>query len=303
MAFLVLIVMERFTSFHFVAVIVSLLLVRGRAQRYEPVEVNYLGGQQRLSRGDEWDFYFCCNAEGPNLQWVINETGFMVFYPGELNNIFGERTETFNYTSTLLSSKQEVGTGNHHLDSILIVSVLGNITVEVQCVSGTNRNFSNNRKRLNSHSKLNSSSDVVLFKLWERPIVRSLDNAFTNTSCFLCGSDFNSQTWQTNEKDQLGLDSMLSLRNQFSIPPAAVHFVRLRTILFAKSPKQLVSIFLVTDSSVSSVSCSAGGTSVHLSVEDTNPAEIEGTNPGDLNLMDTQQIFETITSKWCQFHL
>ena len=303
MAVLVLIVIERFISPHFVAVIVSLLVVRGCAQLYEPVEVDYLGGEQRLRRGDEWDFYYCCNAEGPSLQWVINETGYRVFHPGELHRIIGEPTETFNYTSTLLSSKQAVGTGNYHLDSILIVSVLGNITVEVQCVSGTNRNFANNRKRLNSNLRSNSSSDVVLFKLWERPIVRSLDNAFANTSCFLCGGDFSSQTWQTNEKDQLGLDTMFSLPKQLSIPSTADRFVRLRTILFAKFPTQLVSIFLVTDSSVSSVSCSAGGTSVHLSVEDTNPAEIEGTNPGDVDLMDTQHIFETITtSKWCQFH-
>ena len=57
--------------------------------------------------------------------------------------------------------------------------------------------------------------------------------------------------------------------------------MRLQRVLFPESPKQLVSIFLDADSSVSSVLCSAGGTSVHLSVEDTNSAEIEGTNPGE----------------------
>ena len=41
-----------------------------------PVSLVYLEGHPRLIRGNEWDFYFSCNVEGPNMQWVINGSNY-----------------------------------------------------------------------------------------------------------------------------------------------------------------------------------------------------------------------------------
>ena len=64
--------------------------------------------------------------------------------------------------------------------SFLSLMSLSHLAVRVQV----------DRKRLNS---INSSSDVVSVQLLER---RGVGLSIINTSCFLCGGDLNSQTWQ-----------------------------------------------------------------------------------------------------------
>ena len=257
----------------------------------------------RFTGTSTYDFYFSCSVRGPNLQWVINGTGYALYHPGQLPITLPVRRESlannFNYTSTLLSSTVD---GDHQqLDSVLFVSVQDNITINVGCVSDTGSNISSNREVPESQSeyKQATSSDghISMFQLWEGPVVT---NGGDNTRCFMCGVDFSNQFWETSNKDQLTFDSEFPLGSESNLPSIDGSILRLQTILLAQSPK-LVSLFLVTDSTVVNVTCNAGGMSLSStqlrSVPDTSTGEdiTDPTIPDvtTTDLVGLQRTFET----------
>ena len=224
--------------------------------------LDYLGGSQRLGEGNYWDYYFSCNIQGPNLQWVINGTGYGTYLPGQFDIVFQGSLPTLNYTSFLLSSR----TVNrvHLLDSIVIVSVEDNINISVGCVSDVGSDVSSNRDPINNNLMQAQSSDnaIRLFQLWNRIVIQGGNVDVDNTRCFMCGVDSSILSWVINNESSFAFDTQNEIGATFHLLSTDKYFLRLQTILFASSPKRLVSIFLLTDSSVSNILCSAGGISL-----------------------------------------
>ena len=267
------------------------------------MNLDYLGGDFTEASGT-YDFYFCCNVEGPNLQWVINETGYALYLPGQLltHPVRRESLSNFNYTSTLLSST--VAGVHQRLDSVLFVSVQGNITINVGCVSDVGSNISSNRETEvpNKLLQANSSDGLIsisMFRLWDDQIVGDTNDS---TRCFMCEVNFSSQLWETDNNDQLTFDTGFPLGSESNLPSIDNNFLRLQTVLYARSPK-LVSIFLVTDSTVGIVTCNAGGLSLSSAelrnVTDTSTgADIADPTTPDVtttDLVGSQHTFETTT--------
>ena len=219
--------------------------------------LDYIGGQQRLNEGNKWDFYFYCNIKGPSMQWVINETGYHAILPIDFDTVYRDSSlPNLNYTTTLLSSR----TVNrvHHLDAILIVSVEDNITVNVDCVSDSGGSDSSSNREISANQLKQAQSPynkVQMFLVWNKTVVQGTN---ISTKCFMCGVDFSHQIWETSNNDILKLNTELPLGSEFSRVSADNNFLRLQAIYIAQSPKQLVSIIFVTDSSVAKVSCKAG---------------------------------------------
>ena len=280
-----------------------------------PVSLVYLEGHPRLSRGNEWDFYFVCNVQGPDMQWVINGTNYGSFFPGQLQVVGRESLPDFNYTTTLLSSRT-IGAGVHQLDSILIVSVVGNITIDVGCVSDTGSDFSNNRKTSTSQVLQTpfQSPVIRMVQLWKGDVVQGEGN--TTTTCLLCEVNYSNQFWETSNGNLFGFDNQNNIGSALSLPSTNNIFMRLQTILIDKPPQRLISIFLLSDSSVSHVNCSANGNSVssaQLSRIQNTSGNMDLTTPDvttpdvttpDVTapIVDTKHTFEAATEgKLCQF--
>ena len=128
--------------------------------------IRYLLGVQRLSERNVKDFYFICNVAGPNMQWKINGTGYGFFLPGELQVVHQESLPNFNYTATLLSSIKVDGI--HHLDSVIIVSVVDNNIINVGCSSDTGSAFSRSSDPIGNNLMLAEAPDdtIRLWQLW-----------------------------------------------------------------------------------------------------------------------------------------
>ena len=261
----------------------------------KPVNLEYLGRHERHSQGNERDLYFCCNVQGPSMLWTINGISYGSFMPTELAVVHRESLPNFNYTTTLLSSRTDAGV--HQLDSVMIVSVEGNITINVGCVSDTGSDFSNNTAKstmqlLQANSSESPAPVIQMFQLWQRSVIRN-DN--TNTTCLMCEVIFRNQFWWTNKGDVLGFDSEHSIGSEFHLPSTDNNFLRLQTILIALPPGRLISIFLLTDSSVSNVTCNAGDISVSSaelrSVHPTTPDVT--TSDVTTAIVDAKHTFET----------
>ena len=227
------------------------------------VKIKYLQGQARLNdRSCGWDFLFTCSVNGAYLVWVVNDTGLRVIHQGQVPIVFNEALLDFNYTSTVLSSRAE---GGGLLVSILMVSVSSNTNINVRCVSDNGSDVTSNRAMTgNTVLQRNSENGVVSMNhLWEdRHLVQG---ANSTTTCYICGVNSDHLIWETNTKDHLGLISEFNLGKQVTFRAADENSLRLQTIFFARSPKNIVALFLVMDSSVSEVSCRTGSTIVSSS--------------------------------------
>ena len=239
------------------------------------VKIQYLQGQARLNDiSCGWDFLFSCSVNGTYLIWVVNNTGLKAINPGPVPMVFNETLPAFNYTSTVLSSSAEAG-----LVSILMVSVTSNATMNVRCLSNAGSNVTSNREMtINPVLQQDSKNGIVsMNRLWNRHLV---EGANSNTTCYMCGVISDHLIWGTNTGEQLLLISKFNLGKQVTFRAADDNSLRLQTIFFARSPKQIVALLLVMDSSVYEVSCRAGNTTVTLSElrnEPTNPTSMPNT--------------------------
>ena len=220
------------------------------------VRIKYLQGQARLSdHSCGWDFLFTCSVKGAYLIWVVNNTGLRAIYPGPVPMVFNETLPAFNYTSTVLSSRPETG---GQLVSILMVSVSSNVTINVDCHSEAGSNVISNRA--GTGNPVLERNGVAMNRLWED---QHLDEgANSNTTCYMCGVNSSHLIWGTNTEEQLLLISEFNLGKQITFRAADDNSLRLQTIFFARSPTNIVALFLVMDSSVSEVSCRTGSTVV-----------------------------------------
>ena len=266
----------------------------------ERVDTVYLGGHQRFSEGNKWDFYFCCNVQGPNMQWTINGSDYGLFLPEELQQVRRESLPNFNYTTTLLSSRTTEA-GVYQLDSVMIVSVADDIALNVGCVSDTGSDLASNREISTNQLKQLQFPMIRIVQLWAGTIIQG---GGTSTTCLLCEVDYSTQFWETNNGDSLGFDSYSDIGSESSLLSTDESFLRLQTILIDQPPQRLVSILLLSDSSVSNVTCFANGyslNSAHLrSVPDTSDI-IDVTTPDVTTsdvataIVDTKHTFETAT--------
>ena len=221
------------------------------------VRLEYLHGQARLNNHScGWDFLFTCSVTGTFQEWYVNDTSLPVIYPGPVPMVSNKDLSAFNYTSTVLSSSVEAG---GQLASILMVSVSSNVTLNVRCVTDTGSDVTSNRVMTSDTAlQLNSDNGIVTMnRLWEN---RHLVQGAT-TTCYMCGVNFDYLMWQAHT-DQLLLISEFNLGKQVTLRAADDNSLRLQTIFFARSPKEIVALFLVMDSSVGEISCRAGNTVV-----------------------------------------
>jgi len=231
--------------------------------------------------GADWALFFRCNVKGLHMQWFINETGYGVFQPGQLRTVHRESLPAFTYTATLLGSSS-IMSGIHQLDSIMMVLVQNPATtINVGCASDTDSEVSSyinpsNKNKMQNDASLPSDTArdgmIQLSKLWNRQIV-SREDAISNTTCFMCKVNFTSQIWETSNENQLGFDSGNSVGSERSLLSVDEGLLPLQAILIDLSSDRLVSIFFLTDSSVSNVSCNADGTSVSLAQHDSSVDE------------------------------
>jgi len=239
------------------------------------VNVQYLHGGARFDDRNVWDFFFSCNVNGSNLIWVVNGIGVGEFLPEQLGTVHMESLSTFNYTSTLLSSRPM--TADNQLNSIIVVSVPSNSTMTVECASDTGSDTTNNNRNVVPPPSNGNNSLIKLVQLWGDGIVSDS----LRTQCFMCGVSSADQLWETNTNDQFALDTGFQLGSQDNVPSVDNDLLRLQTIYFAVSPLQLVSILLVTDSSFTDVTCSGGGiseNSAHLGTTDMDTSVASATS-------------------------
>ena len=222
------------------------------------------------------------------MQWVINGTGYKTFYPrqqlptvarGSLDHL-----PNSNYTATLLSSRTTAD-GDHYLDSILIVSVEGNITIDVGCVSDSGRDFSSNREmqaQSSDNMKQAQSPDnmIKLVQLWNHNVIQG--GTTITTKFLMCVVYSSSLIWETSNNETLTFNTGHSLGSESSLVSADNNSVWLQAIYFAQSLKQLVSITLVT--SHDSISCKDGNSSVS-----TDQLQSITTEPTHSNGIDVYQ--------------
>ena len=221
------------------------------------VNVVYLRGVPRLNNSTYWDYYYSCNTVGLTLQWQVNGNPLGGFLTGEVARILSSTRSNFDYTATLLASQPTTG-GQSTFDSILIVSLLGRSSLDVECLNGPSFNSINNAEsRRDVENKTNTSS-IYLELLLTQPMVITM-NYFT--SVFVCGVDNQLMIWQVNTDiyaftifDSIGQ----SWQKQNDI------IVKEQAILFAREPYQLVSVLFVMDTSDISVRCGCNQDSLEL---------------------------------------
>ena len=141
-------------------------------------------------------------------------------------------------------------------------------------MSDTGSDFSNNRNTSTSQVLQTpfQSPVIRMVQLWKREVIQGEGN--TNTTCLLCEVDFDNQFWETSNGNLFGFDNQNNIGSETSIPSTGNIFLRIQTILIDQPPQRLISIFLLSDSSVSHVNCSANGNSVSSaqlsSIQDTS---------------------------------
>ena len=241
-----------------------------------PVRIEYLQGQARLNNHTSgWDFLFTCSVKGAFLVWVVNNTGLRVIHPGPVPMVFNETLSAFNYTITVLSSSRAEG---GQLVSILMVSVSSNVTINVHCLGDFGSNVTSNRE-VTGNPVVLERNGVAMNRLWkDRHLVQG---ANSNTTCYMCGVNSSHLIWETNTEELLLLISEYNLGKQVTVRAADDNSFRLQTIFFARSPKDIVALLLVVDSSVDEVSCRTGSTVVtssELKNENINPTSMPSNN-------------------------
>ncbi len=161
------------------------------------VSVEYLRRAHRFGSAHVDDYYFCCNCQGSVIQWGIDNTSLGGYTISDVGTTVVSKGNGYNFTTTLLSARQEDGTVI--FDSILIISVPHNqtTTFEVLCTNNVDINTTSNavdaKLGEKGNTTKNTDTDVGLEYILAAPIVQQLQTSSLLTHIFVCGTNSSSQ--------------------------------------------------------------------------------------------------------------
>ncbi len=229
----------------------------------QPVKLEFVKGVARLNTTGYIDYYFLCNAIGRFLQWKYNNEPLTAFQSADKvgdSNFLWLPHKIGNYTTTLLSSVP-LGDNNAKMDSIIIVSLRGELVSVSFNITCNNGSISETRSVEPVSNVTNSSlwydndnfnSDIVLEYITSHEIVGS-----TNIHLFICGANSLSLQLQTNISSPLAFTSSDALGDHSNVSDS-MHSVNAHGVFIARNPYNITSVFFIAHKSDVEVTCFAG---------------------------------------------
>lgn len=220
------------------------------------VTLEFIKGVTRLNNTGYTDYYFCCNVVGHFLQWQYDFQPLTIFQADdEVGRSSVDIRSGFEFTVTLLSS-EPVENNNKAMDSIMVISFIGEVpsSFQMTCSNGLNTrtifagpvtNVTNTSVAIDT---IGNNPEIILDYVSSGLIVRN-----TTTYIFICGTGYSSQLMQANRGTPLLFTSGDSL-GVHRIASASTYKIAEQGIFVGKTP-YIASILIVANNAGAEVSC------------------------------------------------
>ena len=194
------------------------------------------------------------NSSTPIISWEINKNGIGSFNLSEV--VIAKYFSNFTYVASLFAVRQILGL--YSLDSILLVSVPSDSSVQVTCASDDGHvNISNQVTPIYEVNHTPQRQGPVFLL----PVFESSNNGDNlNIGAYICVSNttLGSQTLETNANDSFIFNSSFEFGAAENRPNSSRDYLTLQAIFLGQYQENLRTILYVNDSNISVVRCTAG---------------------------------------------
>lgn len=240
-----------------------ILLVLGHFS--DAILVQYLRGNYRYNSSAIKDYYFSCSAVGQTLQWSVNRLGLGGFFTGSnAGDLLTSFRPNFTYSASLLS-KRTLTQSQLNFTSVLLISALYELHLEVACRTESEQEITSNVKGLTHIVSKEANHFVHLQYVFNEHIVSNT----ALTSVFLCEVDGLSMSWKANANYDFGLSDVIGASGQELYTEGGRSVVEEQAILIAREPYPFVSLLVITNYSGITVVCGSEKDTVHVSTPAT----------------------------------